>query len=107
MRYTYREIDINVDAYVMHRNGHPVEVQPRVFDFIVYLIRHRQRAVTKLELQTHVWRGVTVVDSAIARCACVARRVVQDSAAIRTVRGRGYQWTAPITIWSDASVGDD
>jgi DNA-binding winged helix-turn-helix (wHTH) protein len=68
-----------------------------VLDFIVYLIQHRERAVSKSELLSHVWRGIHVGDSAVGRCACLARRIVGASS-IRTIHGRGYQWTLPVSV---------
>lgn len=101
MRYIYRDLELDADAYAIFRHGRLVEVQPLVFDLIIYLIHNRQRAVTKIELLQQVWRGCNVENSAIARCVCVARRILQDPAAIRTVRGRGYQWFAPVALSSD------
>ena len=63
MGYTFGDLEVDEDAYLVRRNGNIVEVQPLVFDLIVYLIRHRHRAVSKCELLRQVWRGSTVEDS--------------------------------------------
>ena len=96
MGYTFGDLEVDEDAYLVRRNGTIVEVQPLVFDLIVYLIRHRHRAVSKCELLRQVWRGSTVEDSAIRRCVSLARCLVGDSTSIRTIHARGYQWIAPI-----------
>ena len=42
-------------AREVRRNGPLVDVEPRAFDLLIYLIRHRDRAVSKDELQDEVW----------------------------------------------------
>ena len=52
-----------------------LEVEPRAFDLLVYLIANRDRLVTKDDLIAGVWRGRIVSDSALAsalRTAAVA-----------------------------------
>lgn len=96
MRYTFRTVEIDEDCFAIRRNGATVDVEPRVFDFLLYLIRHRQRVVSKGELLERVWHGYAVGESVLARCAWIARKVVGDPSAIRTVHARGYQWVAAI-----------
>jgi DNA-binding winged helix-turn-helix (wHTH) protein len=100
MKCEFREIEIDDDSYTISCGGASIDVEPKVFEVLIHLIRHRDRMVTKLELLQQVWRGCSVSDSAVARCVCLARRVVGEAAAIRTVHGRGYQWVAPLTFSS-------
>ena len=71
-----------------------------MFDVLVYLIRHRDRVVTKAELLDNVWGDRFVSESALASRLKSARRGVGDDGAaqrvIRTVFGRGYQFVAPV-----------
>jgi hypothetical protein len=66
---------------------------PSLFDVLVYLIRHRDRMVTKQELCAHLWPGQFVTDVALARCLVAAHKAIgnRDNARqpIRTVYGRG------------------
>jgi DNA-binding winged helix-turn-helix (wHTH) protein len=96
MRYRFHDLEIDEDAYTIRRAGRVIDLEPRVFEVLVHLIRNRERMVSKVELLQQVWRGCVVSDSVIARCVCIARRQLQVSAAIRTVHGRGYQWVAMI-----------
>jgi DNA-binding response OmpR family regulator len=104
IRYSFRELEIDEHTYSVRRNRRPIHVQPLIFDLIVYLIRHRQGVVSKSELLKNVWRGCAVEDSAIGRCVCLARGLVRDRTAIRTIRGRGYQWVAPLRVSSGGDV---
>ena len=71
-----------------------------MFDVLVYLIRHRDRVVTKAELLDNVWGDRFVSESALASRLKSARRGVGDDGSsqriIRTVFGRGYQFVASV-----------
>jgi DNA-binding winged helix-turn-helix (wHTH) protein len=104
MKYAFRDLQIDEDAYEIRRKGLSIDVEPRVLDFVLYLLQHRDRMVSKAELLEHVWGGVAVGDSVVARCASIARRVVGDSNAIRTVHTRGYQWMGPVREQTSSSI---
>jgi DNA-binding winged helix-turn-helix (wHTH) protein len=89
-------LEIDTDSYEIRRGGSAIRVEPRVFDFLIYLIENRDRMVSKDELLTHVWDGCAVGDPVIARCASITRRLLKDPSAIRTVHTRGYQWVGPV-----------
>jgi TolB-like protein len=67
-----------------------VAIEPKAFDLLLYLIRNRDRAVSKDELQDNIWPGVIITDAALTRCVMKARRASGDKA-IATVRGHGYR----------------
>ena len=39
-------------------HGREVRLQPRVFDLLCYLVRHRDRVVSKEELLDALWPGI-------------------------------------------------
>lgn len=69
-------------------DGETVELTVREFALLEYLMRHRDRVVSKLELLDHVWEGedVNVVEQYVGY---LRRKVGRD--AIVTVRGAGYR----------------
>jgi len=81
-------------------DGAPVPVEPKVFDLLVYLIRHRDRVLSRDELLREVWDGREVSDATLGNHVMSARRVLGDDgdrqATIQTVRGRGYRFIAPV-----------
>ncbi len=85
-------VEIDEASFEIRSNGAPLNVQPRVFDFVVCLARNRGRVVTKAELVERVWGGIHVTDAALARCACIARKALGDPTLIVTVHRRGYRW---------------
>ena len=87
-------------ARELHRDGQMVAVEHRAFDMLLYLIEHRDRAVSKDELQSAIWPRMILTESALTRCVMKARRAVGDDPqrqeVIKTVHGHGYRFVAPI-----------
>ncbi|MBO9663303.1 winged helix-turn-helix domain-containing protein [Dokdonella sp.] len=79
-------------------DGRLLQLSPRVFDCIAYLIEHRDRAVGRDELMAALWGKTDVADTQLAQIILRARRAAGDSGeaqqAIRTVAGFGYRWVA-------------
>jgi DNA-binding winged helix-turn-helix (wHTH) protein/TolB-like protein/Tfp pilus assembly protein PilF len=86
-----------------------VAVEPKVFDLLVYLIRHRDRVLTREELFEAVWDGREVSDATLSNHVRSARKALGDSGelqqTIQTVRGRGYQFVAPVSEVTEAAAG--
>lgn len=86
------EVEIDPVCFEIRRGAARLAIEPRVFDFLLYLARNRDRVVTKDELIDAVWGGSAVSEGALARCASVARKVLGSRAFIVTVHRRGYRW---------------
>jgi len=97
MTYLFRDLEIAESSFSILRGGVLIGVEPRVFELLIYLLRHRDRTVERAELLEQVWRGCTVGESAVARCVCLARQLLGQASAIRTIYGRGYRWVAPVS----------
>ncbi len=98
----FGECEVDVAQFELRRGGEVVHVEPQVFDVLVYLIRHRDRVVTKPQLLDDVWGDRFVSESALASRLMAVRRAIGDDGAaqrmVRTVRGRGYQFVADIDV---------
>jgi predicted ATPase len=90
---------LDVDAYELVSNGHPVELEPQAITVLGYLVEQRHRLVSKEELLDAVWGDHFVSESALTTRIKQIRRALGDDGAtqrmIRTVRGRGYQYIGP------------
>ncbi len=77
-----------------------IALEPQVFDLLVYLIRHRNRVVSKDDLIAGVWNGRIVSDSTLDSRIYAARKAIGDSGQrqllIRTVIRRGFRFVAPV-----------
>ena len=102
MLYRFEGFELDTDLYRLVRGDEAVAIEPRVFEFLAYLIAHRDRVVGKDELIEHVWAGQFVSDSALSRCAYEARRALGQGTSktkyIETVHGRGYLFSATVEI---------
>lgn len=98
--FRFGRFELHPAARLLLRDGQPVELQAKVFDFIAYLLAHRGRAVEKNELLDAVWPRQVVTEAALSRCVMKARRAVDDEAddpaVILTVHGRGYRFIAAV-----------
>jgi tetratricopeptide (TPR) repeat protein len=66
----------------------PLEMQPRVFDLLVYLVRNHERVVAKDELLSAIWPEVIVTDSSLMRAVSLIRSLLREggqSDAIQTI----------------------
>lgn len=50
MHYAFGDCVLDTECYVLHRAGQPIQLRPKVFQVLVYLLSQRQRVVTKQEL---------------------------------------------------------
>ncbi len=100
MRFEFGEHLLDVDRQELRRGGEQVAVEPQVFDLLVYLVRNRDRVVTRDDLIDAVWGGRIVSDSAVTTRLNAARRAVGDSGAaqavIRTVARKGVRFIADV-----------
>lgn len=88
-------------ARELWRDDEPVTLPPRVFDCMVYLIEHRERAVGRDELIAAVWGRTEVSDTMVAQTVLRIRRTLGDDPSspqgwIRTVPRFGYRWIAEV-----------
>ena len=101
MRYRFDGFEIDTRRYELRRDGALRHVEPLVFDLLHFLARHPGRVLTRDEIVQQVWQGRNVSDATIAGCVKAARRALGDSGEeptyIRTVRGRGFEFTAQVT----------
>jgi DNA-binding winged helix-turn-helix (wHTH) protein/predicted negative regulator of RcsB-dependent stress response len=81
----------------LRAHGREIDLQPRVFDLLVYLVRNRERVVSKQELLDRLWPGTLVVDNALQRVVSLARSALAEGGAravLRTYSRHGYRFCA-------------
>jgi two-component system OmpR family response regulator len=74
------------------RNGEKIELQPREFALLEYLLRHAGRVVTKTMIMEHIWDysfdpQTNVVDVLVSR---LRNKIDKDKKLVHTIRGVGY-----------------
>jgi TolB-like protein/DNA-binding winged helix-turn-helix (wHTH) protein len=81
----------------------PIKLVPRLFDLLLYLIENPGRVVEKDELLNAVWGGRIVEEANLSQAISALRKVLQTDASdamIVTAPGRGYRFTAPVSLES-------
>jgi two-component system, OmpR family, response regulator len=78
----------------VRRDGHPIELRPREYALLEYLLRHAGKVLTKTMILSHVWGynfdpNTNVVDVLVSRLREKIDRSF-DPKLIHTVRGVGY-----------------
>jgi len=76
-----------------------IELRPKSFNLLRYLVENAGRLVSKDELIAAVWPSVVVTDDSLARCMSDVRLALGDSdqRMIKTVPRRGYVFEASVS----------
>jgi DNA-binding winged helix-turn-helix (wHTH) protein len=98
--YNFENYSLDVDRQELRRAGNLVVIEPQVLDLLQYLIRNRQRIVSKDDLIANVWNGRIVSDSTVTSRITSARQAIGDSGnrqrLIRTVARKGIRFVGEI-----------
>jgi predicted ATPase/DNA-binding winged helix-turn-helix (wHTH) protein len=77
--------------------GRPSKLGGRAFDILMALVESRGKVVAKDALVQRVWDGAVVEENSLQRqIAMVRKALAGDPEVIRTVTGRGYQFTGVV-----------
>lgn len=98
--YRFGEFELDTAGRELRRNGSSVELPIKSFSCVLYLIEHRNRAVDRDELMLAVWGHAHLTVSVLSQAIRHARQAFSDNGEdqriIKTVRGFGYRWVAPV-----------
>lgn len=99
MQYRFGAFELDARKYELRRDGMPLRVEPRVLDLLLFLIRHRDRVVSREELLDSIWKEKFIGEAALTRCVMEARKIIAvegEEDPIRTVHRRGYRFVASV-----------
>jgi TolB-like protein len=100
LRYLFEEYVFDTDRRELHRGADVVTIAPQVFDLLDYLIRNRERVVSKDDLINAIWNGRIVSDAALTTRLNVARSAIGDSGEeqrlIKTLPRKGFRFVGPV-----------
>jgi TolB-like protein len=98
--YQFDDYSLDVDRQELRRGTELVDVEPQVLDLLQYIIRHRERVVSKDDLIEHVWHGRIVSESTLTSRITAARQAIGDSGdhqrLIRTVARKGIRFVGEV-----------
>jgi len=100
MIYRFDPYSLDTKSFELKKGSDAVAVEPQVFNVLAFLIKNRDRIVTKDELIEAVWDGRAISDGALNSRINSARRVVGDDgdtqSIIKTIPRRGFRFVAAI-----------
>ena len=92
------ELELDLLAHKVTRNGRSLNLQPREFRLLEYLMRHAGQVVTRTMLLENVWEyhfdpQTNVIDVHVSR---LRQKIDKDfdRPLLRTIRGAGYTLNA-------------
>jgi two-component system OmpR family response regulator len=93
-RYAVGDLEIDVITRTVRRAGRKIDLQPREFRLLEYLMRHAGQVVTRTMLLENVWEyhfdpQTNVIDVHISRLRAKIDKDF-DKALLKTIRGAGY-----------------
>lgn len=102
LRLAFGDFELDEARFELRHQGRAVALQPKVLDLVLYLARHRDRVVTKIELFDTVWKGTAVTEASLNQAVSLARRALSDTSeaqhTVRTVRSKGLQFVASVRV---------
>ena len=98
--YRFSEFVLNVERGCLQRNGEDLDLRPKAYDVLRYLVERAGKLASKEELVELAWPNVIVSDDSLAQCVKDIRRLLDDDAQrfIRTVPRRGYMFVAKVEV---------
>lgn len=121
MRYLFEDYALDTDRRELQRATDVIVVTPQVLDLLDYLIRNRDRVVTKDDLINAVWNGGIVSDAALTTRLNAARTAISDTGEkqrlIKTLPRKGFRFVGtvqegqrpadPASSWAEKSMREN
>jgi predicted ATPase/DNA-binding winged helix-turn-helix (wHTH) protein len=99
--FTYRFGEFTLDPLkgCVHRAGEEIKLRPKVYETLLYLVKHAGQLIGKQELMQVVWPDSAVTDDSLVQCTLELRRALDDreQRLFKTVPKRGYVFIAQVT----------
>jgi TolB-like protein len=100
MRYLFEDFALDTEKRELCRGSDAVSLTPQAFDVLLYLIRNRERVVSKDDLISAIWDGRAISDAALATRLNAARVAIGDDGdqqrLIKTLQRRGFRFIGSV-----------
>ena len=110
MRLKFEPFVLDTDRAELWAASGIVPLEPKAYRLLCLLVTNAERVVSKEEMIAVVWDGRFISDAAVATGLRMVRKALGDDGDaqrfIRTVRGLGHRFVAPVRIEASSYVSD-
>jgi TolB-like protein/DNA-binding winged helix-turn-helix (wHTH) protein/Tfp pilus assembly protein PilF len=98
----FGEFELDLGAYQLRRNGHPIKLERRPMDLLILLIEKRGRLVSRSDIAERLWEKDVFVDveTGVNIAISKVRQALRDSpeapALVETIVGKGYRFIGAV-----------
>jgi Tol biopolymer transport system component/DNA-binding winged helix-turn-helix (wHTH) protein len=100
--YQFDNVQVEPESFRLSRADAPVQIEPKAFQVLLFLIENRGRLIEKRELLDAVWKETFVTENALTREIAQLRKALGETAReakyIETVPTKGYRFIADVKI---------
>jgi TolB-like protein len=108
MALAFGDHRLDIERRELRRGTELIDLEPKVFDLLAFLVQHRDRVVSKDDLLQAVWGGRIVSESALTTRINAVRRALGDDGAtqglVRTFTRKGIRFVGEVTEMSDPAM---
>jgi DNA-binding winged helix-turn-helix (wHTH) protein len=98
--YLFDDYVLDLNRRELRRGPASIAIEPQVFDLLEYLIRHRERVVSRDELIGSIWGGRIVSESALNTRISAARSAIGDNGTdqrlVKTLPRKGVRFVGEV-----------
>lgn len=108
MRYLFENYAFDTERRELRRGAELISIPPQVFDLLEYLIRNRERVVSKDDLIDTIWSGRVVSETALTTRLNAARSAIGDTGEeqrlIKTLPRKGFRFVGTVRETAGAAT---
>jgi len=108
MVLTFGDHRLDIKRRELRRGTELIDLEPKVFDLLAFLVEHRDRVVSKDDLLQEVWGGRIVSESTVTTRINAVRRALGDDGTaqrlVRTFTRKGIRFVGEVTEMSDPAA---
>jgi adenylate cyclase len=103
-KFQFEGFTLDVARSSLRTANREIELRPKSFEVLRFLVENADRVVTKEDLIQAVWANVIVTDDVLPHCIREVRNALGDDqqSVIKTVPRRGYRFAAPVAPLSES-----
>jgi TolB-like protein/DNA-binding winged helix-turn-helix (wHTH) protein/Tfp pilus assembly protein PilF len=105
----FQDFELDLAAYQLRRNGHPVRLERQPMDLLILLVERRSQLLSHSDIVDRLWGKDVFVDveTGVHTAIRKVRQALSDSPdapkCVETVPGKGYRFIAPVEVLSSTS----